>query len=181
MSNNTSFDEVPVVNVSKSKAAKAATFVEAELPSEPGVETPAAPAVEPTGVVEAKPKWTKEELYAVFDTLLFQGEYTETTTIKGKLPITLRSRSAEETLKISREIDNTPYNLVSTVQEHKAMLNLSYSLVNYSGKELSALGQEATYKFINKLPIFIVSILIDTLANFDSKVEMACREGEENF
>jgi hypothetical protein len=175
MSNNTSFDEVPVVNVSKSKAA---TFVESELPREPIVETP---AVEPTGVVEAKPKWTKEELYAVFDTLLFQGEYTETTTIKGKLPITLRSRSAEETLKISREIDNTPYNLVSTVQEHKAMLNLSYSLVNYSGKELSALGQEATYKFINKLPIFIVSVLIDTLANFDSKVEMACREGEENF
>lgn len=178
MSNNTNFDEVPVVTLSKGKATKVAAFVEAELPAETVVKPEA--ETEPTGV-EEKSRWTKEELYAVFDTLLFQGEYTETTTIKGRLPITLRSRSAEETMKISREIDNTPYNLVSTVQEHKAMLNLSYSLVNYSGKELGSLGQEATYKFISKLPIFVVSVLIDTLSNFDSKVDAACKEGEENF
>lgn len=128
-----------------------------------------------------KSRWTQDELLEVFDKLMFEGQYRETYRIKNKLSVTFRSRSAEETMQISREIDNTPFNLISTVQEHKAMLNLSYSLVNYSGKDFSNVEQKEIYKFLSKLPIFVISALVDKLSEFDSKVEEACREAEENF
>lgn len=171
MSND--FDEVPVVNKPKEEAVK---IKAKDLPK---LDT----AVEEVPEVkdEVKPRWNKDELLEVFDKLLFEGEYTETFTIRGKLLVTFRSRSADETMKISREIDNTPFNLVSTVQEHKALLNMSYSLVNYSGKDFSDATQETIFNFIKKLPIFIVGVLIDKLSDFDSKVDAACKEAEENF
>lgn len=172
MSND--FDGIPVVNSKKAAKEKPAELKKEEL-------NVADDKVVGSDESIVKPKWSQEELLEVFDTLMFQGEYKETFTLRGKLSVTLKSRSVEETMKISREIDNVPYNLISTVQEHKALLNLSYSLVNYAGKDFSGSSQEEVYKYLGKLPIFILSTLVDKLSEFDSKVLAACKEAEENF
>lgn len=132
-------------------------------------------------VEEKKPEFSAEELAALFDEIMFQGEYSEEMKIKGKLSITFRTRTAEETLSISKSIDGIQANLITTINEHRAILNLGYSITNYQGKDLSKTSIDDRLTFIKKLPIPIIASLSDALIKFDRKVELACREAEENF
>lgn len=128
-----------------------------------------------------EPEFSVEELATLFDELMFQGEYTEEMKIKGKLAITFRTRTADETLEISKKIDVIQANLVSTVNEQRAVLNLGYSLISYQGKDLSKATVEERLTFVKKLPTPIIAALTDSLAKFERKVDIACREAEENF
>lgn len=128
-----------------------------------------------------EPEFSVEELATLFDELMFQGEYTEEMKIKGKLAITFRTRTADETLEISKKIDVIQANLVSTVNEQRAVLNLGYSLISYQGKDLSKATVEERLLFVKKLPTPIIAALTDSLAKFERKVDIACREAEENF
>lgn len=128
-----------------------------------------------------KEDFSKEELLNILDTIMFEGEYTETVTVKGKLKVIFKTRTAEETMEVSRLIDGKSYNLMSTVQEERAMYNLAFSLINYNGMDLSKVkALPDRFSYISKLSIFVVSALADALANFDKKVDKACREFE-NF
>jgi hypothetical protein len=140
--------------------------------------TPEAPQKDEKG---AKSKWSKEDLLKVFDDLMFAGEYSEEVLIKGRLKVTFRTRTAEEQVDISKFLDQSQFNLILTVQEHRALYNLRASLINYNGRDLSHVDAEEKMKFINKLNIQVVSAVSDALAQFDAKVEAACREAEENF
>lgn len=126
-------------------------------------------------------KYTKEELLKVFDELIFQGEYSEDQTLKGKLKVTFRSRSAEETMEISRSLDVMDFKLLTTMQEQRAFLNLSKSLTMYQGRDLGKMKDEERTAFIRKLPTSILGALADSLAEFDRKVDLACREADESF
>jgi hypothetical protein len=128
-----------------------------------------------------KSKFTKEELLKVFDELIFQSEYREDVTIRGKLRVTFRSRTTEETMEISKILDNQDFKLLSTMQEQRAFQNLLKSLVSYQGRDLSALKVEDKEKFIKKIPTSIIGSLADKLAEFDLKIDEACQEGESNF
>lgn len=133
--------------------------------------------------VEEKPKeeYSKEELSGILDTIMFEGEYSETVTVKGKLKVIFRTRTAEETTEVSRIIDGKMYNLMTTIQEERALYNLAFSLTNYNGMDLSKVKPlPDRFKYVSKLPIFVVSALADALAKFDKKVDTACREFE-NF
>lgn len=136
-------------------------------------------------VVEAAkpklPEFDKDELLRVFDEIIFEGEYSEEVSIKGKLKVVFRARSVEDTTSITREIDGKNFALITTLQEQRALLNLAYSLVSYSGKDLGKMEIEERKKFINKLPAAVVAALSQELSKFDLKVDMACREGEANF
>jgi hypothetical protein len=136
---------------------------------------------EQQGENQNQPKWSKEVLMKVFDELMFEGEYREDVTIRGKLKVRFRTRTAEETVQISKLLDQSQFNLILTVQEHRAIYNLRASLESYNGQDLSSMALEEKLKFINKLNIQIVSALSDALAEFDGKVEAACREANENF
>jgi hypothetical protein len=127
------------------------------------------------------PEYKKEELTAVFDQLIFEGEFKEEVTIKGKLKVEFRSRTAEETMEISKFLDNAEYKLLTTMQEQRAFLNLNKSLVKYQGKDLSAVPSDERAKFIRRLPTSILASLADSLAEFDRKVDIACREAEDGF
>jgi hypothetical protein len=127
------------------------------------------------------PEYTKEVLTAVFDQLIFEGEYKEEVTIKGKLKVEFRSRTADETMEISKFLDSAEYKLLTTMQEQRAFLNLNKSLVKYQGKDLSIISFDERAKFIRRLPTSILASLADSLAEFDRKVDMACREAEEGF
>jgi len=128
-----------------------------------------------------KPKFDPDELSQIFDEIMFSGEYTEEITIRKKLKVFFRSRTAEETTLISREIDGKNYSLITTLHEDRAILNLAYSIVSYAGKDLSNTGIDERKKFINKLPAVVISILSLELNKFDYKIEAACKDGEANF
>lgn len=135
---------------------------------------------QPTNEVKL-PEFDKNELLQIFDEIIFSGEYTEEVTVKGKLKLVFKAKTAEETTEISREIDGKNFTLITTLQEHRALLNLAYSLVGYAGKDLSKVAIDERKKIINKLPAAIVATLSAELSKFDLKVDMACREGEANF
>lgn len=128
-----------------------------------------------------KPKFKKEELLAIFDDIVFSGSFEEDIDIRGKLKVTFRSRSADDTLAISKDIDGTSFNLITTVQERRALLNLAYSLVKYQGKDLGGMAIADRLSYLGKLAAPLVGALSVSLSKFDQKVEAACVEGEANF
>lgn len=128
-----------------------------------------------------KPKWTPEELLVIFDEMIFSGEYVEDVTVRGKLKVTFRSRSAEDISAISRELDGKNYTLINTMQEERALLNLAYSLVAYSGRDLKNTTIEERRKLVARLPAVMVEALSNALYQFDQKIAAACEEGESNF
>ena len=146
------------------------------IPVETQPEPEQAPApTEPTS------KFNQEDLLAIFDEIIFAGEYQEDVVIKGKLRAGFRTRSAGEVEDISRIIDGLQANLMSTVHEKKAILNLQYALTTYQGKDLRSVKSEDRAKFLKDLPGPIIGALIHALQAFDEKVYEACKEGEENF
>jgi transcriptional regulator of NAD metabolism len=158
-----------------------------ELPNE--VETKGMPkkdvATSESGDTEndqpEKPQFTEAELAKIFDEIIFSGEYSEQVTIKGKLHVTLKTRTAEESEEITRKLDSTGANLISTLNEKRALLNVYYALTGYQGKDMSTSKREDREKFINRLPSPIIGAIVNALSKFDRKVYAACKDGEENF
>lgn len=127
------------------------------------------------------PKFDPAELLQVFDTLIFEGSYSESVSIRKRLNVTFRTRTTEEMQRITQDIDNTSAVLMATVVERRNILNLYHALVNYQGKDLSKVSYEDRVKYINQLPAPVVGMMITGLYNFDLKVAEATKEGEENF
>ena len=127
-----------------------------------------------------KPKYKKEDLLEIFDTIMFEGEYKEEITIKNKLRVTFVTRSAAATSSITKELDESKFNLMSSMQEYRALLCICHSLVSYNGKDLSIATIEAKKTFVEKLPSVVVAALSNALVEFDLKTEAAMSESE-NF
>lgn len=128
-----------------------------------------------------EPVYSKEELLRVFDEIIFSGEYRETFTIRGRVAVTFRTRTAEEISDIQRHIDSSGFALISTVENVRSIMNLQSALCNYRDKDLSMLKGKEKTSFVEKLPGPIVGMLLMLLSKFDNKISQACREGEENF
>lgn len=132
---------------------------------------------EPTNV----PEFKKEELIAIFDSLLFSGEYTESVTINKRLKATFRTRTVKEINDINNKLDSATINLVTTANDLRSAENLKYALVSLQGRDLSKLSMEERNKVVDGLPSPIMALLITELSKFDRKVFAACVEGEANF
>jgi hypothetical protein len=139
-------------------------------------------ATETKAEVPEGPKYSPEELMAIFDDMIFSGGYTEVVGIHGgKLKVGLRTRSAEEIDAITMKLDSTNASLLATINEKRSILNLHYALVSFQGKDFTTAKVEDKAAFINKLPAAVVGAIMRRLSVFDEKVYAACREGEENF
>lgn len=140
-------------------------------------------AVKPTAAEADKPasKYSPEELMKVFDAIIFQGDYSESFSIRNKFKVTLRTRTQKEIADITKQVDAMDAKLVSTMEQHRAILNLQCALVQYGPRDLSTVSWEDKAKMIEKLPGPIIGALLNALGNFDDKVYQACQEGESNF
>ena len=127
---------------------------------------------------QQKPKYTKEELLTILDTLLFEGEYREDVLIKSKLKVTFTTRSAASTAEITRELDSKKFNLLSSMQEYKALLCICHSITRYGDKDLTIISQEKKKEFIEKLPSVMVAAISNALVDFDIKTEAALQESD---
>lgn len=132
---------------------------------------------------ETKPasKYDPQELTEIFDDIIFNGEYCEDVVIKNRLKVTFRTRTVEELSAISKLIDASGATLITTVNEQRLIQNLQYGLVAYQGNKLSGLKVEERAKFINQLAGPVIALLSTALYEFDTKVQEACQEGEQNL
>src|ERR1700739_1058907 len=155
------------------------------LLEEPKAETPVAiePEVKAQEPEAEKPasKYNQTELLAIFDEIIFSGEYKENVLVKGKLHVTFRTRTAQETQEITNILDAMGANLFSTLEQKRATLSLQYSLMRYGPKDLSTLKKSEKEEFLGRLPSAVSFALINALSRFDEKVFEACKEAEENF
>lgn len=140
------------------------------------LEVPETPSQDSTQVAITPPKYKKEELLQIFDTIMFEGEYREEIVIKNKLRITFVTRSAASSAEITRELDEKKFNLLSSMQEYRALLCICHSLVGYNGKDLTHQTPEARKAFVEKLPTVVVAAISNALVNFDIKTEAALGE-----
>lgn len=125
-----------------------------------------------------KPKYSKEDLLIIFDEIMFEGSYTEEVLIKNKLKVAFTTRSAANVADITRELDSKKFNLMSSMVEQKALLNICYSLVAYNGKGLKDAPIDIKKAFIEKLPAVVIMALSNALVEFDLKTEAALGESE---
>jgi hypothetical protein len=130
---------------------------------------------------EDKPKYDPDELARIFDEIIFAGEYSEEVMIRGRLRVVFRTRTSDEIDQISRVIDGTQANLIATLSEKRAVLNLQYALAWYQSENLAGAKIEERAAFLRKLPGPIVGALLNALGEFDNKVFEACKEAEANF
>jgi len=127
------------------------------------------------------PEYPEEELLRVFDEILFSNEYSETFSIRGRMEVTFRTRTAKEVQDIDKSLDSLGASLISTVENLRSFKHLERALVSYNGKDLSTLRVSEKESFVQALPGPIIGALLITLAKFDHKIGMACRVGEQNF
>lgn len=123
----------------------------------------------------------ESELITIFDSILFEGDYTEEVTIGGRLKVKFRTRSMSQVQAMVRELDGLKAELVSTIAEARSQINLKQALVEYQGVNVDALSDEEKEAFFGRLPGPIVARLLDALRKFDIKVSFACSFGDENF
>lgn len=167
------FDEFEFQDrVKESKAEKASKVVEAPEP-EPE---------ETTYEVGDGPKYDEAELDAIFDSIMFEGKYTEEVVIgKNRLKAVLSTRSGKDAREVMVILDKLGLRMGITVESLRSVYNLAQSVVVLNGKDLSAEPLEAKIDRIERLPTPVISALMTQLIKFDLKVEEAVRHGEENF
>ena len=137
-----------------------------------------------------KPEFSSDELLIVFDEILFSGTYTEKFCIRDKLNFEFKMRTSGESSSVARRIDKSGFNMLATMEQHVALLNLSYSLVSFKGTDLTDMpavpgpdadAKQNRYDYVNSLPGPIVAAMHYYLSKFDRKIQLALMEGEENF
>jgi hypothetical protein len=176
--------ELKSFEFTKPAGNKKRALLEDTKPEAPAVSEPVDKESEATSKTlkeEVKSKYSQTELLAIFDEIIFSGEYTENIVIKGKLHVTFRTRTSQETEEMSQILDSMGANLFSTLEQKRAMLSLQYSLMRYGPKDLSTLKKPEKEEFLGRLPSAVTFALINALSKFDEKVFEACQEAAENF
>ncbi len=168
------FEMPPSEKKSKSKVATMAEAAKDPIKSNQETENSDSDVV-------VKPTYNSDELLKIFDDMIFAGGYSESVTIRGRLKVAFRTRTAEEMDAITQKIDGTSAVLMATLVEKRNLLNLYYALTSYQGKDLNGLKLEEKTNFINKLPAPVVGMMMVSLYTFDMKIQEATKEGEANF
>ena len=130
---------------------------------------------------QGRDRYTEQELLKIFDDILFSDEYQETYYIRGKHPVTFRTRTAAESNKIIRTIDGMNLRTIMAVNNHTNLLTMAYSLVQFGNKDFSKSSIKEKYEFLQNLPEQIINAISIKMGEFDEKVSYAMEEGERNF
>lgn len=129
---------------------------------------------------EEKPKYTKEELLAVYDTLVFEGTYTQVFRSRG-LNAEYRTRSGDDVVRLNQYLDAYQAKSMASLQTYSNMLTLAASLKSFNGKEFKPGDIRGTFDYLRTQPDAVNTLLLMNLSDFDMKVGMAIEEGRKNF
>lgn len=128
-----------------------------------------------------KPEFSEDELLVIFDAMMTQGEYVEVVTLNKRLKVVWRTRTTGESNAITRVIDSAGFVTFIAAQNHSNVLNMSYSLVGFDGKDFRTSKPAERKAFLESLPEPIIVLMANSLAKFDYKAAKATEVGRENF
>lgn len=150
-----------------------------DLMSQLGDETRSESDVEAVAKRE-EAKYKSEELLAIYDTILFEGSYSET--FKGRgITVTFRSRTSKDSMAIGRALDKFEGKSYMTVQNYANFLTLIYSIEAFNGTDFSDVTPEKKYEYFIGKPDAQNAMLFGKLSEFDEKISLAIEEGRKNF
>lgn len=129
---------------------------------------------------EEKPKYTKAELLAVYDTLVFEGTYTEVYRSRG-INVEYRTRSGDDVVRLNQYLDAYQAKSMASLQTYSNMLTLAASLKSFNGKEFKPGDIRGTFEYLKTQPDAVNTVLLMNLSEFDMKIGMAIEEGRKNF
>lgn len=144
-------------------------------------EVPALPELPEEPVEKGPTEEEKAKFLKIFDDMFFQGSYEETFKLGSRYSCKLKSRSADEDVKISRQMDAMQFQTMAAYQTMAAVLSLSYSLMDLNGTDYSKMSQADRYDKVRALPSQVVETLSRHMGNFDMSIRDALLYGEENF
>lgn len=125
-------------------------------------------------------KYTKEELLAVYDTLVFEGSYTEVYKSRG-INAVFRTRNGDDVIRLNQYLDSYQAKSMASLQTYSNMLTLAASLKSVNGKEFKSGDIQSAYAHLKTLPDALNTLLLMHLSDFDNKVGLAIDEGRKNF
>lgn len=151
---------------------------EEDTPKEQEAEAPAAPEA-------AKEKeYTqeqKDEMLAIVDAIMFEGEYSEVIPFGKRYKVTFKSRTAGEDNEISQRLDGRVFNTIISYQNQSSLLTMAYSLVDLNGVNYRDMPVKERYQKVAELPSPLVIVLSELMSKFDQKVLEAMEFGKANF
>lgn len=141
------------------------------------------PAEEPAPEPEKKEPTKEEidEMLAIVDAIMFEGEYSEVIPFGKRYKVTFKSRTAGEDNEISRRLDGRVFNTMISYQNQSSLLAMTYSLIDLNGVSYRDMKIEERYKAVCELPSPLVIALSDLMSKFDQKVLNAMEYGKSNF
>lgn len=149
---------------------------------------PEAPVEEPTPEPKAEEPKTKEytqeqkdEMLAIVDAIMFEGEYSEVIPFGKRYKATFKSRTAGEDNEISQKLDGRVFNTILSYQNQSALLTMAYSLIDLNGTNFRDMTIKDRYAKIAELPSPLVIVLSELMGKFDQKVLEAMEFGKANF
>ena len=149
---------------------------EAEGPEEQEAEAPAETPKEKEYTQEQK-----DEMLAIVDAIMFEGEYSEVIPFGKRYKVTFKSRTAGEDNEISQRLDGRVFNTIISYQNQSSLLTMAYSLVDLNGVNYRDMSIKERYQKVAELPSPLVIVLSELMSKFDQKVLEAMEFGKANF
>lgn len=148
-----------------------------DKPAEAPTEVPAEPKDTPKEYTQEQ----KDEMLAIVDSIMFEGEYSEVFTFGRKYKVTFKSRTAGEDNEISQRLDGRVFNTIISYQNQSSLLTMAYSLLDLNGVNYRDMTVKDRYTKVAELPTPLVIVLSELMSKFDQKVLEAMEFGKANF
>lgn len=123
----------------------------------------------------------KDEMLAIVDAIMFEGEYSEVIPFGKRYKVTFKSRTAGEDNEISQRLDGRVFNTIISYQNQSSLLTMAYSLVDLNGVNYRDMSIKERYQKVAELPSPLVIVLSELMSKFDQKVLEAMEFGKANF
>lgn len=123
----------------------------------------------------------KDEMLAIVDAIMFEGEYSEVIPFGKRYKVTFKSRTAGEDNEISQRLDGRVFNTIISYQNQSSLLTMAYSLVDLNGVNYRDMSIKERYQKVSELPSPLVIVLSELMSKFDQKVLEAMEFGKANF
>lgn len=149
---------------------------EPEVPAEPVAEAP-----EEAPKTKEYTQEQKDEMLAIVDAIMFEGEYSEVIPFGKRYKVTFKSRTAGEDNEISQRLDGRVFNTIISYQNQSSLLTMAYSLVDLNGTNFRDMAVKDRYQKVAELPSPLVIVLSELMSKFDQKVLEAMEFGKANF
>lgn len=131
--------------------------------------------------IETGLKFDDAELESIYDSIMFEGSYSEEVSIGKRVRVTFRTRTGKEAREVIMRLDKLGLNMGLTVESIRGLYSLAQSVLSINGQDLSGDKFEVKVEKLEELPTQLIARLLAEFSKFELKVAAAISHGDENF